>query len=80
MVYEYEVEKVLSGTYQPKKIRVAHWSMLDGKDLSITQSKQGASMRLMLEPFKDNKQLESIYLANTLEKNADLSLFFNVLR
>ena len=78
VTYEYEVEKVLSGKYQPKKIRVAHWGLLDGKELPITQVKQGTSTRLLLEPFSENKQLESIYLSDTLEENFDLEPYFSV--
>ena len=78
VVYEYEVEKLISGKYAPKEIRVAHWAMLDGKDLPITQAMAGTMTRLFLEPFKDNTQRESIYLSDTLEENFNLDLYFSV--
>ena len=41
-VFEYEVEKVLSGKYASKTVRVAHWVILDREWQRIAQSPKGA--------------------------------------
>jgi hypothetical protein len=67
-VYEYEVEKVLAGTCNEKKIRVAHWVMMEKKPLpAMADRPVGESYDLVLEPFAANLQLESQWLSNTLD-------------
>ncbi len=45
----------------------AHWPSLDGRVLGTNRgSKIDDSLRLTLEPFADNRQLESLYVADTL--------------
>lgn len=74
-VDEYEVKKVISGKCSEKRIRVAHWAVMDGKNLPEGQK---GTVRLVLEPFEANPQLQSIYLADTLQENFDLSLYYDV--
>lgn len=76
-VYEYDVEAVLAGDYEPAVARVAHWVILDGETLPVARSAEGAAVHLVLEPFAANPQLESHYLSATLEE-AGLPLLYDV--
>jgi hypothetical protein len=68
-VCEYRVDRVVAGTIpgaagaSPSTIRVARWVILDGATLAPAK---GASVPLTLEPFRDNPQLESLFLSNDL--------------
>ena len=77
MVFEYEVEKVLAGTFRPERIRVAHRSILDGQPLPTNDPEPGALCRLVLEPYAENPQLQSLYLSDTLEEAPDRGLFYH---
>jgi Concanavalin A-like lectin/glucanases superfamily len=76
-VYEYEVEAVLSGKVGSGRIRVAHWTILDGENLPASHLAPGDSRRLSLEPFDANPQLDSHYLSDTLAA-AGRPLFYSV--
>jgi hypothetical protein len=77
-VLEYEVEEVLRGSYDRPRIRVAHWAILDGETQPAAAARPGRRARLVVEPFAANPQLESVYLADTLEKGVRLPLFYAV--
>lgn len=68
-VCEYKVDRVISGNFggalgaAGANIRVARWVILDGATL---EPPKGASLPLTLEPFRDNPQLESLFLSNDL--------------
>jgi len=76
-VLAYRVEQVLEGDYDEKRLRVAHWSILGGSTLGIDRMQLGSTRRLVLEPFDANRQLESLYLSETLESGGG-ELFFAV--
>ncbi|MCH7667201.1 MAG: PKD domain-containing protein [Acidobacteria bacterium] len=77
-VFEYKIDRVVEGAYSGEIVHVAHWSILDGRILGTNRrSKIGDSLRLTLEPFADNRQLESLYVADTLE-SASTPLFYAV--
>jgi hypothetical protein len=78
VVFEYEVEASPEGEPPPGRIRVAHWAILDGKTLPITRATEGQVLRLAVEPFDANPQLESLYLADTLTDAGGLPLFYAV--
>jgi hypothetical protein len=78
VVFEYEVEASPDGEPAPGRIRVAHWAILDGKTLPITRAGEGQLLRLAVEPFDANPQLESLYLADTLTDAGGLPLFYAV--
>ncbi len=77
-VFDYEVAAVLKGEYDQQGLRVAHWTILNGEKLPVAAAAVGATVRLVLEPFGDNPQLEGHYLSNTLEPRNGLSLFYDV--
>jgi len=78
VVFEYEVEASPAGEPPPGRIRVAHWAILDGKTLPITRAAAGQVLRLAVEPFDANPQLESLYLVDTLTDAGGLPLFYAV--
>lgn len=78
VVYEYKVENVMSGERLNDRIRVAHWAILDGETLAVTRWAEGQSLRLRLEPFANNPQLETFYMSDTLEPDFDVPLYYAV--
>jgi len=77
-IYEYEVEKVLAGSYSAKTIRAGHWCMLRQKKLPICEAPLGISRRLVLERMEDNPQLESDWRADTLRPDPEMPLYYDV--
>ncbi|MCX5684004.1 MAG: hypothetical protein NT049_10000, partial [Planctomycetota bacterium] len=55
---EYEVEKVVEGRCDAKRILVAHWAILDSKNLPAVGA-TGSHLRLVLERFDDHPELDS---------------------
>ncbi|MAF08901.1 hypothetical protein CMK11_00480 [Candidatus Poribacteria bacterium] len=78
VVYEYDVENVMSGQDVAGRIRVAHWAILDGETLAVARWDEGQSLRLHLEPFANNPQLETFYMSDTLEPDFDVPLYYAV--
>jgi hypothetical protein len=76
VVYEYHVEKVLSGDYPQKALQVAHWGLMDGKVLAQHARHVGQSYQLRLEPFEQHPQLESERLAMD-STQFDLPLYYD---
>jgi len=78
VVNEYQVDKVLKGTYAPKTIRVAQWGMLDLKPTPLAAQKPGASVTMVLETFIDHDELVSELISDTLEEDFELDLYTDV--
>lgn len=81
-VYEYRLETLLEGELPPaaagQPLRVVHRVLEDGEPLPIGALPIGNAVELRLEPFRDQPQLESLFLSNKLgEKTAPL--FFSPL-
>lgn len=77
-VYEYEVVQVLEGFYLAKKMRVAHWVVLGETSLAPSLYSVGDEVELAAIDFARNRQLENVYLSDTLPFDFDLRLFFDV--
>ena len=58
----------------PERIRVAHWALLDG-ELAWEKPEQGQTVRLAIEPYAAHPQLESVYMADSLEPDFDVPLY-----
>ena len=58
VVHEYEISRVVEGTYGEKRINVAHWVIRDGKVLPDARREAGATARLALERFDAHPELE----------------------
>ena len=82
-VFEYRVEDVLAGTAAQGEtpasgttIRVAHRVLVDGETLPIGERQVAAAYELTLESFFDHRQLESLYLSDSLPERAG-ALYFS---
>lgn len=75
VVYEYDVLSVLHGTCDAKKVRVAHWALLDGRAQPIEALKEGSVATVMLEPFDEQPQLKSDYVSRL--KGSDIPLYYD---
>ncbi|MBT3377638.1 MAG: hypothetical protein HN742_42365 [Lentisphaerae bacterium] len=64
------------GEPAPKRIRIVQWVILDGKTQPVAKRAAGSKVRLHLEPFDMNPQLERFYLSDTLEEDFDVPLYF----
>jgi hypothetical protein len=68
-VFEYEVVRIVEGEHERSVVRVADWAIADGERVEVLPV--GESTRLVLEPFAEQPQLESVYLSDTLAAAAD---------
>lgn len=77
VVAEYErIDGKPGGNARPRRFRVAHWAILDGQSQSIVKAKPGDQRELDLQLFDANPQLQSVYLADTLDLDLDLPLCY----
>ncbi|HUS59034.1 MAG TPA: LamG-like jellyroll fold domain-containing protein, partial [Planctomycetota bacterium] len=74
--YTYDIEKVLDGKCDAKRIIVAHWVILDLRVVP-NDKKTGSSYRLTLERFTDNPQLDSEYRAANADE-VGLPVYYDV--
>ncbi len=65
-VSEYRIDRVIEGQIPGERIRVAHWVILDGATLEADTFGVGSQRTLTLEPYADNPQLESTFVADSL--------------
>ena len=75
VLYEYRVEKRFAGLFNDDTVRVAHWAIYDKQTQKITKAEIGSQERLELQPFSDFRELESIYMSDTLEQDFDVRLY-----
>jgi len=75
IVYEYDVTKVLKGTYNEKKLRVAHWALAYKKRMPVAKAKPGDAATLLVERFTDHPELGMEFISDTLPENFDLTLY-----
>ncbi len=62
----YEVQRVVNGTLNAKRIKVRHWSLLDG--VSAPLRKVGGLYPMTLEPVEFHPELDSEYSSDTLQE------------
>jgi len=58
LVNDYEVVRVISGSYRQQKIMAAHWVIEDGRVLMEAKREKGKTYRMVLERFDDHPELE----------------------
>ncbi|MFP3939195.1 MAG: LamG-like jellyroll fold domain-containing protein [Thermoanaerobaculia bacterium] len=75
-VQAYEVTGPPESDLAGRRIHVARWVILDGEVHAPGQLRPGAVERLVLEPFDANRQLEGVYLSESLEGSADGELYY----
>ena len=70
LVYHlYEIDEIIEGKCDAKRMIVAHWSLLDRNPASGVPSELGAFYHLDVEPLKNNPQLKS---ERTFDETSDL--------
>jgi hypothetical protein len=78
VVFEYRLGSVLSGEApEGETIRVAHWALLDGEPRPAARRREGETVKLTLEPFAANPQLEGLFVSDTLPPGGG-ALWFDV--
>jgi hypothetical protein len=83
-VYEYEIASITSAdpgapALRPgERVRVAHWTILDGKTQPEASLADGARVDLVLEPFAAQPQLEAVVVKDTLERPPGAALYLDV--
>ncbi len=69
VVNEYQVDKVLKGTYAPKTIRAGQWG-LDLRPTQLAAQKPGTSVKLGRETFSDHDELVPELISDTLDEDS----------
>ena len=70
LVYHlYEIDEIIEGKCDAKRMIVAHWSLLDRNPASGVPSELGVFYHLDVEPLKNNPQLKS---ERTFDDTSDL--------
>jgi hypothetical protein len=72
----WEIEQVLSGYIQPKKIIILYWAWLDGKPAPLPDIKPGQSMELSVESLDDHPELRTEKTHNAV-KAGEQPVFFD---
>jgi hypothetical protein len=70
--YLYEVEEVLQGRCEAKRIVVFHWTMLDKKMLPFAHAPVGQTYDLVLDPYDDQRLLRDVPRFDDLYDDKDL--------
>jgi hypothetical protein len=78
VVHEYDVLEVREGEVGEKVIRVAHYAVQAGAAQDVTTSQNGEVVELQVEPFEENPQAESVFLADDLDLDLDVPLYLDV--
>jgi hypothetical protein len=78
MVHELAVERVLQGSYDGERLRVVRWAIQDGQPLAAARARPGQRVIFTVEPFAANPQLEPLFLADTLEEDWELALYYEI--
>jgi len=78
VVHEYRVRKRVSGNFKGKRVRVAHWAIYDKQKQGITKTKIGYRKTLKLRLFHQFRELEGIYISDTLKIDPDVPLYHDV--
>lgn len=77
-LFEYRVNKVLSGKCDQQVIYVFTWTVMQRKLLPAANQTVGREYTLTIEPFTAHAQLEPELQFDTLERNLDLPVHYDV--
>ena len=79
-LFAYEVQDVVSGSYDKKLLYVFHWTMMDKEVLPIATRDLNKTYKLVLEPFDMHAELSSDCQSNTLpdENIEQFPMFYDV--
>jgi hypothetical protein len=77
LVNEYEVVRVLEGSYEGTKLLVAHWVIRDGQVLATAEREPGSVHRMTLEAYDAHPELEGERLV--MDSDAfELRLYYDI--
>ena len=76
VVFEYRVDKVINGSYDKARIRIARWAMLHKELLPVSHEQVGETETLNVAPFDSDPKLESEYLRDDLPTDLDIPLYY----
>ena len=77
LVNEYEVVRVVAGTYEEKKVLVAHWVIRNSQVLVTAARQEGTVVRMTLEAYDEHDELEGERLV--MDSDAfDLRLYYDL--
>lgn len=77
-LFEYEVEKLRAGQYEQPKIYVFTWTVMHKKFLPMASRPLLEEYELYLEPFDAHPELESELQFDTLDRNYDRPVYYQV--
>ena len=77
-MFEYEVQKVVSGKLDAKTIRVQTWVVMESKVMPVAERKTGDTYELVLEEADGHPWLVSQWLEDTLDIQPDVPVFYDV--
>ena len=75
IVYEYDVDEVLKGTYTREKIRVTDWCLIEEKPTGISKAELGSQVVLVLELFEEHPELSWVPIRDTLKEDFEMPLY-----
>jgi hypothetical protein len=75
--HEYRVKRVLSGKLEADTIRVAHWTVVAAKPMSVS-AKSGEVVTLKIVPFQSLKGLEDVAASDDLDFAAERPRFLDL--
>ncbi len=78
IVNEYKVNRCVTGHFDAKKIRVAHWAILGEQTLDVAEIPVGEPVHLVAAPFASCPQLEGEHVTDTLPEDFDAPLYYAV--
>lgn len=76
-VFRYEVLEVIRGACEAPWVQVAHWMVLDKKQLYFHRYPEGREFTLVLERFDDNPQLETEYISDDIVTDFSQPYYFD---
>jgi hypothetical protein len=74
VVEEWEVVRAIAGDPGSARVQVVRWAILNGEPVAPGEG----TRRLLLEPFAEHPQLESLYLSSTLGEDPARPLLFDL--
>lgn len=78
VVFEYRVRKRIKGKFSGKIIRVTHWAIYDEQPQEVIKREIGSKKEMELRSLNQLKELESIYISDTLEIEPDLPFYHDI--
>ncbi|MCJ8331428.1 MAG: PKD domain-containing protein [Lentisphaeria bacterium] len=75
---EYEVQQVLMGKLESKKIRILQWGMINRQAAPNSKIRIGTVHKLLLEPKDKHPELGSEFIAATIDDDDDVDVYLDI--